>query len=196
MPVYPGTPSAALEMAASLKSEGYNELQIRISTHTGTHIDCPLHIIDDGFDTASSANYFVGRALKVNCTGLEPIPLSLFQQNEEVIRNVDFLLLFTGWDHNWNKPTYFGDFPVMKVESAEYLMKFKLKGIGIDAPSFDPVNSPNFPVHKCFLGRGLILIENLTNLQTLPENGFLFSCLPLKIANGDGSPVRAVAIID
>jgi kynurenine formamidase len=49
-------------------------------------------------------------------------------------------------------------------------------------------------VHHTLLSAGMVLIENLTGLEKLPESGFYFSCLPLKIQSGDGSPVRAVAI--
>jgi kynurenine formamidase len=51
------------------------------------------------------------------------------------------------------------------------------------------------PVHHILLSHGLILIENLVNLESLPKQEFTFSCLPLKIKNGDGSPVRAVGIV-
>jgi kynurenine formamidase len=70
-----------------------------------------------------------------------------------------------------------------------------LKGTGVDAPSFDPVDSVKLSVHKALLSKGIVLIENLTNLDALPDKGFIFCCFPLKIKGGDGSPVRAVGIV-
>jgi kynurenine formamidase len=65
--------------------------------------------------------------------------------------------------------------------------------VGVDAPSVDPVGSSDFAVHRLLLGSGKILVENLRGLEGLPEGRFTFSCLPLAIAGGDGSPVRAAA---
>ncbi|MEI8006019.1 MAG: hypothetical protein WCI48_07415 [Bacteroidota bacterium] len=58
------------------------------------------------------------------------------------------------------------------------------------------VNEECLPNHFIFLRKEILLIENLTNLDKLPESGFTLQCFPLKVANADGSPVRAVAIID
>jgi kynurenine formamidase len=67
--------------------------------------------------------------------------------------------------------------------------------MGIDGPSFDVVESHDYPVHKLFMSHGILLIENLTNLELLLNRDFLFSCYPLKIKEGDGSPVRAVGVV-
>ena len=48
-------------------------------------------------------------------------------------------------------------------------------------------------MHKALLGNGLVIVENLTNLEALPAEGFHVSCFPLAIRDADGSPVRAVA---
>jgi kynurenine formamidase len=50
------------------------------------------------------------------------------------------------------------------------------------------------PAHKALLDHGLVIVENLTNLGELPPDGFLFCCLPMRIRDGEGSPVRAVGI--
>jgi kynurenine formamidase len=84
---------------------------------------------------------------------------------------------------------------VLHRDAALYLTSFNLKGIGSDTISFDPVDSVELPVHHILLLKGLILIENLVNLTSLPKHNFAFSCFPLKIKNGDGSPVRAVGIV-
>jgi kynurenine formamidase len=197
MPVYPGTPSAILEPFASQQKDGFNELQIHITTHTGTHIDCPLHIYKEGIDTSTDVNRFYGSAVMFDCSSsVDEIPMSVFKEKEELISKTDFILIHTGWDRFWSKSDYFKDFPVLSADAARYLCRFKLKGTGIDAPSFDRVDSSDLPIHHEFLSKGIILIENLTNLSILPVSGFHFSCLPLKIRNGDGSPVRAVAIIN
>ena len=74
------------------------------------------------------------------------------------------------------------------------MSEFARKGIGIDAISIDPIDSRDLPVHKLLLGAGLIVVENLTGLEVLPQS-FDFMALPLKIAEADGSPVRAAALL-
>ena len=65
--------------------------------------------------------------------------------------------------------------------------------MGIDAISFDKIDSNDFPIHKTLLSTGKILIENLTNLDGIWGNMAMISVLPLKYFHADGSPVRAVA---
>ncbi|HEX2394284.1 MAG TPA: cyclase family protein [Bacteroidales bacterium] len=196
MPVYPGTPPVSLKPLASVDSDGFNELQLLITTHIGTHIDCPRHLLNDGFDTTVAADSFYGTGVMINCTYIPgEIPLDYFHDHRKMIGKADFLILYTGWDRNWGKEGYFTGFPVISIECAQFLLEFRLKGIGIDTPSFDPVNSSELPVHNKLLSQGKVLIENLTNLRSLPESGFYFSCMPLKIENGDGCPVRAAGIL-
>jgi len=105
------------------------------------------------------------------------------------------VLFCTGWSQLWGTPVYYENYPVPDEESAEYLAGFNIKGVGFDTPGGDKVGSETLPVHRILLGHDIILIENLTNLRILPPTGFTFACFPLKIKNGDGSPVRAVGII-
>ncbi len=195
MPVYPGTPHAILKPVYTLKNDGFNELQLTITTHTGTHIDCPFHIIEDGFTTSTDINRFYGGAIVIDCreTG-STIPLSVFEHIDELISGVEFIILFTGWDKYWGRPGYFKDYPVLDAGAAGYLANQNLKGVGIDAPSFDHFGE-DLPVHHKLLGSGKILIENLTNLISVSRVSFDFSCFPLYLHHGDGSPVRAAAII-
>jgi len=77
-----------------------------------------------------------------------------------------------------------------------------LKGIGFDSFSVDKIISAhivteeNLPNHHILLGKEILLIESLTNLDKLPESIFSFQCLPMKIENADGSPIRAMAMIN
>ncbi len=69
---------------------------------------------------------------------------------------------------------------------------FENMGRGVDAISVDPMDTRDYAVHKALLGDNLVLVENLTNLAALTSPTFQLSCLPLKIEQSDGSPVRAV----
>ena len=74
------------------------------------------------------------------------------------------------------------------------LSEFSLKGIGIDAISIDSIKSTAFAVHKILLAKNILIIENLTNLDSIGTEFFILSVLPLKSQEADGSPVRAVGM--
>lgn len=198
MPVFPGSKEVKLIHHAGIAAAGFNELLLNISGHNGTHIDCGRHLSDESADLSGiPAHHFTGRGLVIDCRyfGENPISKSKLEIFEKSINEVDFVLFLTGWSNYWNSERYFSSFPVLSSEAAEYLSTFQLKGAGVDNPGFDPVDSTDLTNHKILLSKGRLLIENLTNLEQLPEKGFTFCCFPLKIHGGDGSPVRAVAVI-
>lgn len=200
MPVFPGTPPVEIISESRLESDGFNELSLRLTTHIGTHLDTPHHLIESGADLNGIApEQCIGTALVIDCRFVpsgSSLGIGLLKPFEDSIASSDFILLHTGWSRFWGLPAYESGFPVLDDEAARYLASFPLKGIGIDAISFDPVNSSELPVHHILLGKGMVLVENLVNLEHIPSTGVVFSCLPMPIDHGDGSPVRAVAVIN
>ncbi|HJZ39156.1 MAG TPA: cyclase family protein [Bacteroidales bacterium] len=198
MPVYPGTPEAILAREARISKEGYNEIFMQFSTHTGTHLDCGYHILGEGLNTENTpVGRFMGRGVAIDCRDISGNGIShhFLQPFEEKLKKADFVLFNTGWSKYWGTRDYFRDFPTPDPDAARYLTQFGLMGAGIDAISFDPADSQDLPVHRILLSQGMVLIENLVNVDSLPELGFTFYCFPLKIKEGDGSPVRAVAAV-
>ncbi len=199
MPVFPGSEPVELRSSADLVVHGFRELRLNMSTHTGTHIDFGFHIHDRGSNAETvPLTAFYGKAMVIDCRhqirhGF--IPVSCLHGRENEIKNTDFVLLYTGWSRFWGTGEYFKDFPVLDPDGAAYLSGFRLKGIGIDAAGFDEVASFELPVHRLLLLKGIHLVENLCQLDLLPRRDFDFCCFPLKINNGDGSPVRAVGIL-
>jgi len=196
--VYPGSDHPVLKNTASLQQEGYREKELLLSTHHGTHIDCPVHILSEGLHTGNAPlTLFYGKGFVLDCRAFSPdekIPAAAIRSLEPELSGTDFLLLLTGMDRYWKTKEYGGRYPVPGHEAADYLTRFHLKGIGIDALSIDPVADTELAVHKIFLSRNILIIENLTGLEKLLNKEFLFCCFPLKIEEGDGSPVRACAI--
>jgi len=72
----------------------------------------------------------------------------------------------------------------------------KVKGLGVEYATIDPLADTDLPLHKAFMLKEKTIIENLTNLDKLIGKDFTFAAFPLKFKNGDGSPVRAVAMLD
>lgn len=197
MPVYPGTEPPVIEVACTLAEEGFIERRISLFSHTGTHADAPAHLLK-GAKTLGDypVERFTGRAAVVDLTGLPESSEIEEKHIESALKSgPEFLLLRTGWSDRWGCPDYFEGYPILSLEAARLIASSGLKGVGIDAISFDENGSMELLVHRRLLGAELILVENLTGLEALPEYGFSFSCLPLRIADADGSPVRAVATI-
>jgi len=199
MPVYPGTEPPVITAACSLEKDGFVERRITLYSHTGTHMDAPAHILQ-GAKTldALPVSHFTGRACALALTGLESpaIGVGELEPYAELMDRVDFVLLHTGWGRFWGSGRYFEGYPVLTEEAARYLCGRSLKGVGVDAISVDPTPSEKLPVHRILLERDIVVVENLANLEALPEGVFRFACFPLKLQDADGSPVRAVAFVE
>jgi len=200
MTVYPGTFGPKIESLANVKEHGYAELKVTMVLHTGTHIDAPCHILN-GTKTLSdfSIAQFCGAAVVVDCRGLEKIDVSVLEANRDLISGADFVIFRTGWQEKWNTEAYLGNCPIPTREAAHWLASMKLKAVGMDSFSVDPVIAAdevgnNLQNHEILLGAEVLLLENLTNLDKLPAGKFQLFCFPLKIDKADGSPVRAVAM--
>jgi len=197
MPVFPGTSPPALSPAFTIDDHGSAETMLQMLSHTGTHIDAPGHMLAGaaGLDDFPVDKFF-GMALIIDyppCAG-NTIALPSLQQMQNKIERAEFVLFHTGQSQKWGVADYFGTFTTLTAEAAQYLASFPLKGVGIDAISFDVVGAKENTIHHILLSAGFILIENLTNLQQVQDEYCLFSAMPLKYRRADGSPVRAFAI--
>ena len=99
MPVYPGTEPPTLSVPCTVEKDGFKETLLRMFSHTGTHIDAPAHLFENGatLDTFD-ASQFVGTALVIDCSALkegEQIDMSFIDRNREKAEQADFLLFRT-----------------------------------------------------------------------------------------------------
>lgn len=172
----------------SFEKDGFNVTSLGLTSHLGTHIDVPLHMIESGKNICDfSIETFFGRGICVSFAELENLDL-------DSIPHIEYLLIYTGKDKFWKDKNYFEDYPVMKKETALKIAASHLKGIGIDCISPDFYISETMENHKILLKNNKIIVENLCCLNEIKGKDFYFSCLPLKTA-ADGCPVRAAAII-
>lgn len=198
MPVYPGTEPPVFSTACTIEGIGFMEKKITLYSHTGTHMDAPSHIIP-GAKTLDlmPPDRFVGKGavIDLGVNDGHTIDIEILKPHQGRIERSEFLLLHTGWGDLWGEEAYLKWYPVLSHDAATWLAGFPLKGIGADTISVDEAESTTFPIHTILLGRNIVVIENLANLGTLPYNGFVFCCFPLKMEKADGSPVRAVALV-
>lgn len=195
MTYYPGTPPPSLKKFCTIEEEGYTELELVITTHTGTHIDAPAHIIPGGKTLDEyDISYFAGKAICLDCSSCKTITPEFLQKSQIISAGVNFLILKTGWAKKWGKDEYFHDFPVLSEEAAQFVIKLGLRAVCMDTISADRVQDSTLPVHNTLLGAGTLIAENLNIPEDFPINNLVdLWIIPLKIANSDGSTIRAFA---
>ena len=198
MPVYPGTEPPVFASANTYERDGFKETKLSLYTHTGTHMDPPAHLFP-GRTTldAFPPEQFIGKALVIDCHTLregESITMAQLAPYGERAERADFLLFRLGWDTRWGDVSYFGDYPCLDDAVLEHVLRGAYKGIGFDVIGLDPIADANLTRHKrLFREKDIVNIENLCNLEQCGDGLFWFSCFPLKLADCDGSPIRAVA---
>ena len=197
MPVYPGDNQPVLSTVRNYRDDGYLETEMLLSTHTGTHMDSPRHFYTNLDSTDSKdLNSFFGTAVVIDCSDQKgEISPDFILRHKDKLSHAEFVLFRTGFDQYWGTEQYFHNFPILHFDSASHLVSLGIKGVGFDTCSADSIDSVNYPVHQLLLKNNMVIVENLCGLSNLPAGVFYFSCFPLKIAGGDGSPVRAVAYI-
>lgn len=187
--------------ACSIAEHGSNVSHISLGSHTGTHIDAPIHFIEGAATvTDLELSMLVGPAVVVDVRGKEPrsfISWKDFEKYEERLKEGVMVILCTGWSQYWGTAKY-KDSPRLVVDAAVKLLDRGVKVLGIDTLSPDgnvlPGEEELFPVHKAILGGGGVIAENLSRLNVLLDvKDPVVSLLPLALDGCDGSPIRAVA---
>lgn len=201
MPVYPGTEGPKLKPANSYEVDGFKETLMTMYSHTGTHMDPPAHLFG-GRTTLDQfpITQFIGKALVIDCSELEEgqkITIDYINNDREKAETAEFILFRLGWDQYWGTEKYFGDYPYIDEDVVDFIIKGNKKGVGLDVIGIDPISDENLTIHKkLFKNNEIVVIENLMNLHLVGDDLFTFCALPLKHVDADGSPIRAVAILD
>jgi arylformamidase len=201
-PVYPGDAPFSVQAVPSIDDAGPHggapvTSIITMGTHAGTHMDAPFHFFADRMTIDQvPLDVCIGQALMIDVrdsAGDGLIDVQHLKAHEERIQQVRRVVLHTGWSSRWGRPEYFTDHPVVTLQAAEYLLECRVKLVATDCPSVD--REP-YPVHLTLLSKDVVIVENLTNLEAVPSDVFELTVLPLKFAGRDGSPVRAIAVVN
>ena len=161
---------------------------LHMSTHTGTHIDAPVHYLKTG-DTIDSIplSHIMGtcRVIDMTSAGTSIMSRHLMGRLDGVHR----LLLKTSFSA---KECFDENYPSLTADAARFITGMNMKCIGIDSPSIESYNCDG-TVHRELLSKGCIIIE-LLNLSNVREGDYTLVALPLPFAGLDGSPARVVLI--
>jgi len=202
IPTFPGSPQPSFIPWENIKEDGYNLELLFLSTHTGTHMDAPYHFLEKGAKIHEiSLKKLVSEAVlikskKKDGKSITKIDIQKFEKKHGKIASFSSVIFYTGWQRNLQKKYYFEKNPVLSVSAAKYLASKKISLVGIDSPSIDLGKDSKFSVHQIFAKKGILIVENLANLEKIKSSKFHLVVLPLKLKNATGSPVRAIAFVE
>lgn len=169
--------------------------KIEMVANTGTYVDSPFHRYAHGKDLselplASLAN-LEGLVLRAT-EGTRAIGPTMFRGADVRGKAV---LVHTGWARHWGTERYFEGHPFLTKAAAQWLNEQGAALVGIDSLNIDDIADGRRPVHSILLGAEIPVCEHLCNLEMLPDRGFRFHAVPVKVKRFGTFPVRAYAIV-
>jgi arylformamidase len=179
------------------KGESVNLGAITMSVHNGTHADARFHFDTNGESIEkASLEIYVGRATVVDLAQLfldskekHLITIEDLRPSAEQIAATSRLLVKTG---RWSDSTVFPDkIPVIAADVPAWLQKNGVRLLGVDLPSVDEIDSKSLQNHHALARAGIAIVESL-DLSDVVSGIYRLAALPLKIAGGDGAPMRAI----
>lgn len=181
----------------------YESRMMLMAEHCGTHLDAPRHFDEHG--------------LSVNEVPLDRLVLPghlldfTHKANGEAITVADFeaaeaksgrdigpgtaVVCWTGRDKTWGQGDWVTNRPFIPTTTAQWLVD---RGITLFATDLIGMDDPAewwWPTHAVWLQNNICMVQQLCNLDQLVGKEFLFLCLPLKMREGTGCPVRATALV-
>lgn len=198
----PWHPPFAIQQMGRLDVEGRQTCRVSLGTHSGTHMDGPIHFIKGGQSIEKISLYkLIGEVAIVDFSYLgdnEPVTKDILDGVPVTKR----MLFKFGWGKYWNTKKFYQGYPFFSKEAAEYLISKKVELVAMDTPSPDDSRikfgegalgkGEDSPIHKIFLKNDVILMEYVANLDKVKDyKGWNIIAMPLRIKGADGSPVRA-----
>ncbi|HKQ53610.1 MAG TPA: cyclase family protein [Pyrinomonadaceae bacterium] len=169
--------------------------KIEMVANTGTYLDSPFHRYEDGDDLSAlqlpSLADLDGVVVHA-VDGVRAQDASLFRGLKVEGRAV---LVHTGWAAHWGTEQYFDNHPFLTRDAAQLLMDSGAALVGIDSYNIDDTADTTRPAHSILLGAGIPIVEHLCNLEALPDRGFKFFAVPVKVKGMGTFPVRAFGLI-
>jgi arylformamidase len=187
--VYPGNPKVELEAMPSATS-GSVISKIVFGSHTGTHVDAPQHVIENGEPLDQiSLETFVGNCRVIDCTSDTESVSRKTLENANVQKNERILLKTTNSLRGFEK--FYDDYVFVSPEATSYLAEKEVSLVAIDYLSIKQRGSKDNSPHTNLLSRNIPIIEGV-DLSKVQAGEYFLVLLPLKFINIDGAPARAI----
>jgi kynurenine formamidase len=198
MPVFPGLPDPSFEPIARVEDDGYAMTRYSMLNHIGTHVDAPAHQIAGG-DTLDEIGLerLVTDAVRIDVSRREPhgaIGLAELQPKLERVQAGDIVLFYSDNARNYGTDAYWTGWSYPDADASLALIERGVSAVGFDGPSADPVDSTTFDLHRVWLGAGRMILENVNNLDQLPDRAQVVVA-PMKVEGANGAPTRIFALL-
>ncbi len=187
MVTYPGDPTVTTELASAIgRGDVVNLTRLDFGVHSGTHVDAPVHFLDDGHGVdAWPLDALVGPAAVVEARSVTGV------LDREALHRIGLpdsprLLFRTTNSELWASDTFADDFVHFVKSGADVLVERGVRLVGIDYLSIGDEDA-----HKVLLGAGIVAVEGL-DLREAEPGAYELLCLPMKIAGSDGAPARVL----
>jgi arylformamidase len=199
--VPPGSPPVELRRLTTHERDRLQDTWLGLTVHAGTHLDAPLHAVPHGEDAgAISLERLIGLSVawRIDCDSPREISRHELASAAPAARPGDRVLISTGWERLYERPASYRLHPHLSTEAAEWLVERAVTLVGVDTPTPDlaaPLRPAgfNYPVHRALLESGVLILENLANLDRVVGRRFRLLVCPLPIDGSDGAPARVLA---
>jgi arylformamidase len=217
MPAWPTHPNFLYEQTRNAARDGATmHLIHQMTTHTGTHVDTPLHFVPEGQSVDQlPVEAFMGEGVVVDLSYKKPkeeITVEDLETYDGDIQTGDVLMLHTGWDKRLGfNAEYLFEWPFLVEDTAQYVVHRGVKAVGVDTlsvggwgsdvPGHGPTtrSESNAETHRVLLGAGILLVEALANLDQVLDGArarrAYFIYVPIAIQGAEGGPCRALALL-
>jgi arylformamidase len=190
LPGYPGDPPVVIDTLARAGEAAYGLQQLSLTSHSGTHVDAPLHFVKGGTSVdALPLEILMGKARVVELLARERVERADLEALD--LRDDLRVLLKTRMSGQLQRGGFQEDHVYLTGDAAQYLAQAGLKLVGFDYLSLDRFGDASFPAHHALLGAGVVLVEGL-DLSDVEPGEYDMACLPLRLGGGDGAPARVV----
>jgi arylformamidase len=192
--VYPGNPEIHIELQQDMSRGGSSNVSLlAIGSHTGTHVDAPLHMIPGGAGVDGiPLDALMGPALVIAFDDDVMAVTEAYLRSQPIAGN-ERVLLKTRNSRFIREREFHRDYTYLAPDGAEYLVSLGVRLVGIDYLSIEQFHSGHHRTHKTLLSRGVVIVEGL-DLSEPPAGEYELYCLPVLLDGVDGAPARAVLV--
>ena len=188
---WPSDGPVSIEKVRSMENgELLNLSRLDMSAHTGTHVDAPVHFIQEGSGIDSvPLDILIGPAAVVHLPGVREIGAGELKA-AGIPPDTQRLLLKTENGKLLGQKQFQKDYSFFTLEGAQYIIDSGVRLVAIDYLSIAAYGSGE-AVHQALLGKGIVIIEGV-DLREISAGPYNMIALPLKIGGCDGAPARVV----
>lgn len=193
-------PGVSIEVAKTISRDGWNASTLHLYSHSGTHMDAPLHFeVNKQTIDITPVYRFISEAWVVDIKDIKPcqeIKIKHLGTLVEKFQKGESILLHTGWSKKIGSEAYRNQLPRISKELAQWMSEKGVNILGVEPPSVADVNNIEevTEIHTILMEGDVIIVEGLTNLEALSQTKVTLIAMPLKVGNGDGAPARIIAL--